>query len=175
MNREQFSIEWQGSLIAPETGWYDFRIKTRNGARLYLNTDLGEGDSNRRDDSAARRANATIDGWVTTGQDIRDETARVFLLGGRAYPLKVDYFKYKEKLGTCASREAAAWRLGGPFRALSFAAPASRVSIVATEFPPDDGSVGYERGTNVSKIGTKPPRRVVGDVGRNRLSLAPAQ
>jgi hypothetical protein len=66
MNREQFSIQWQGSLIAPETGWYEFRIRTRNGVRLYLNTDLAEGDSNRRDDSAAKRETATIDGWVTT-------------------------------------------------------------------------------------------------------------
>jgi hypothetical protein len=69
MKRDQFSIEWQGSLLAPETGWYEFRIKTRNGVRLYLNTDLAEGDSNRRDDSAAKRATATIDGWVTTGQE----------------------------------------------------------------------------------------------------------
>jgi cytochrome c553 len=152
MNREQFSIEWQGSLIAPETGWYEFRIKTRNGARLYLNSDIGAGDSNRRDDSDGRRASATIDGWVTTGQEIRDESARVFLLGGRAYPLKVDYFKYKEKLGYMRFEwkpPHGVWEvLAAPYLSPS---SATRVAVVSTEFPPDDGSVGYERGTNVSK------------------------
>jgi hypothetical protein len=152
MNREQFSIQWQGSLIAPETGWYEFRIRTRNGVRLYLNTDLAEGDSNRRDDSAAKRETATIDGWVTTGQDIRDESARIFLLGGRAYPLKLDYFKFKEKLGYVRFE----WKpphgvwdvVAAPYLS---PAPAARVAVVTTEFPPDDSSVGYERGTSVSK------------------------
>lgn len=152
MKRDQFSIEWQGSLLAPETGWYEFRIRTRNGVRLYLNADLAEGDNNRRDDSAAKRATATIDGWVTTGQDIRDESARIFLLGGRAYPLKLDYFKFKEKLGYVRFE----WKpphgvwdvLAAPYLS---PAPASRVAIVTTEFPPDDSSVGYDRGTSVSK------------------------
>lgn len=152
MRRDQFSIEWQGSLLAPETGWYEFRIKTRNGARLYLNTDLGAGDSNGRDDSDARRVAATIDGWVTTGQDIRDESARVYLLGGRIYPIRVDYFKYKEKLGFVRFEwkpPHGVWELvSAPYLSPT---PASRVTVVSSEFPPDDGSVGYERGTNVSK------------------------
>jgi hypothetical protein len=152
MKRDQFSIEWQGSLLAPETGWYEFRIKTRNGVRLYLNTDLAAGDSNRRDDSDARRANATIDGWVTTGPDIRDETARVYLLGGRAYPLKLDYFKFMEKLGYVRFEwkpPHGVWEVvRAPFLS---PAPAARVAVVTTEFPPDDSSVGYERGTSVSK------------------------
>ena len=152
MKADQFSIEWQGSLIAPETGVYEFRIKTRNGVRLYLNSDLADGDGNRRDDSDAKRVNATIDGWVTTGPDIREETASVFLLGGRAYPLNLDYFKYKEKLGFVRFEwkpPHGVWELlAAPY--LSPAA-AARTAVVATNFPPDDSSVGYERGTSVSK------------------------
>ena len=152
IKQEQFSIDWEGSLLAPETGWYEFRIKTRNGVRLYVNTELADGDRNRRDDSDAQRATATIDGWVTTGQDIRDESARVFLLGGRAYPLKVDYFKFKEKLGYVRFEwkpPHGVWEvLAAPYLS---PASAAHVTIVDKDFPPDDGSVGYERGTTVSK------------------------
>lgn len=31
---DQFSIAWEGSLLAPATGWYEFRLSTPNGARL---------------------------------------------------------------------------------------------------------------------------------------------
>ena len=152
MKADQFSIEWQGSLIAPETGVYEFRIKTRNGVRLYLNSDLADGDGNRRDDSDAKRVNATIDGWVTTGPDIREESASVFLLGGRAYPLSLDYFKYKEKLGGVRFEwkpPHGVWEvLAAPYLSPTRAA---RTAVVATNFPPDDSSVGYERGTSVSK------------------------
>ena len=152
MKEDQFSVEWQGSLLAPETGVYEFRIKTRNGVRLYLNTDLADGDGNRRDDSDAKRVNATIDGWVTTGPDIREETASVFLLGGRAYPLNLDYFKYKEKVGYVRFEwkpPHGVWEVvAAPFLSPSPAAP---TAVVATNFPPDDSSVGYERGTSVSK------------------------
>jgi len=152
MKRDQFSIEWQGSLIAPETGVYEFRIKTRNGVRLYLNSDLEDGDGNRRDDSDAKRVTATIDGWVTTGPDIREESASVFLLGGRAYPLSLDYFKYKEKLGSVRLEwkpPHGVWEvLAAPYLS---PAPAARTAVVATNFSPDDSSVGYERGTSVSK------------------------
>ena len=152
MKSDQFSIEWHGSLLAPETGVYEFRIKTRNGVRLYLNSDLADGDGNRRDDSDAKRVNATIDGWVTTGLDIREESASVFLLGGRAYPLNLDYFKYKEKLGFVRFEwkpPHGVWELlAAPYLS---PAPSARSAVVATNFPPDDSSVGYERGTSVSK------------------------
>lgn len=141
---EQFAIAWNGSLFAPETGWYEFKIKTRNGARLLLNTDPGDENDPRR--------GATIDGWVTTGQDIRDESAKIYLLGGRAYPLRLDYFKYKEKLGYIRfewKTPKGVWEVvSAPYLS---PAGAARVPIVSTDFPPDDGSVGYERGTTVSK------------------------
>ena len=34
-----FSMQWSGSLIAGETGEYEFALNTPNGARLWLNDD----------------------------------------------------------------------------------------------------------------------------------------
>ena len=33
----EFSIRWQGSVLAPETGEYEFMFRTENGARLWVN------------------------------------------------------------------------------------------------------------------------------------------
>jgi hypothetical protein len=93
---DQFSIAWEGSLLAPATGWYEFRLSTPNGARFYLNGQSEEGDGNHRDDSSRKRQEPLIDSWVSSGAEVRVVSARLFLLGGRSYPLKMDYFKYQE-------------------------------------------------------------------------------
>ncbi len=149
---DQFSIAWSGSLMAPHTGVYEFRLRTPNGARLYVNEELRAGDSNRRDDSDARRAPALIDLWVSSGGEMREATARLFLLGGRTYPLRLDYFKFKEKTASLQFEwrpPHGVWSVPGA-RDLS---PDSSHGIIAipTPFPADDGSLGYERGTTVSK------------------------
>ncbi|HEX5177332.1 MAG TPA: DUF1592 domain-containing protein [Chthoniobacteraceae bacterium] len=136
MGSEQFSIRWEGSVFAEETGSYEFVLRTENGARLWLN------NLNIK----------LIDGWVTSGPNVRDEKKSVFLLGGRAYPLRLEFFKYKDK---SASIELL-WK--PPHGALQ-TIPARFLSprqlpptmVVSTNFPPDDRSVGYERGTGISK------------------------
>ncbi len=152
MPADQYSIAWEGSLIAPETGWYEFKIVSPNGARLYLNGDRQDGDGNHRDDSGAKRQTALIDAWVSSGSEVRETSARMFLLGGRGYPLRFDYFKYKDKRGMVRLEWKAPrspWQvLGAP--ALS-PAQAVRVAVVGTTFPADDASEGYERGTGISK------------------------
>ena len=149
---EQFSIGWQGSLLAEDTGFYEFRLRTPNGARLYLNRDFREGDRNFRDDSDARRQPALLDEWVSSGDTVREATARVFLIGGRRYPLRLDYFKYKEKRGSIKLEWKPPHGVWSTLRAPHISpARSARVSVVATAFPPDDGSLGYERGSAVSK------------------------
>ena len=37
MTQAAFSIRWTGSLIAPDSGVYDFRLRTHNGALFHLN------------------------------------------------------------------------------------------------------------------------------------------
>jgi len=136
MGAEQFSIRWEGSVFAEETGVYEFVLRTENGARLWVNNlDL-----------------KLIDGWVTSGPNVRDEKKSVFLLGGRAYPVVLEFFKYKDK---SASIELL-WK--PPHGALQtiperFLSPRQVPStmVVSTNFPADDRSVGYERGTGVSK------------------------
>ncbi|MBC8126127.1 MAG: DUF1592 domain-containing protein, partial [Gloeobacteraceae cyanobacterium ES-bin-144] len=148
---EQFSIAWKGSLLAPATGWYEFKIITPNGARLYLNGEP-EWSGNSRDDSSAKREIALIDAWVSSGSDLRETKARMFLLGGRSYPIRFDYFKYKETRGMVRLEWKAPrgeWEvLAAPH--LSPAA-AAHVTVVHADFPADDASEGYERGTSVSK------------------------
>ncbi len=149
---EQFSIAWQGSLIVEDTGFYDFRVTTPNGARLYLNRDFRDGDRNSRDDSDARRQPALIEEWVSSGDTVREATARVFLIGGRRYPLRLDYFKYKEKRGSIKLEWKPPHGVWAVLRAPHISpARAARVAVVSTVFPPDDGSLGYERGSSVSK------------------------
>jgi mono/diheme cytochrome c family protein len=136
----EFSIRWQGSLIVEETGDYEFVVKSQNGVRLWVN-DVDK---------------TLIDEWVSSGAEPREHTATIRLLGGRAYPIRLDTFKYKEKSASVVLR----WR--PPHKALE-TIPArhltpSRVPetmVVATAFPPDDSSTGYPRGTSVSKIWDK--------------------
>jgi hypothetical protein len=129
-------VRWEGSLYAEETGTYEFIIKTENGARLWVNdpkTNL-------------------IDGWVSSGPDVREMKKSVYLLGGRAYPLRVEWFKFKEKT-------ASLQLLWKPPHGTTELIPQSvlapdrlrEVFVAKTAFPADDRSAGYERGTSVSK------------------------
>jgi hypothetical protein len=130
-----FSIQWRGSLIADETGDYELILKTPNGARLWAN-DPEE---------------PLIDAWVASGQ-LNEHKATIRLLGGRIYPLRLQLFKFKDK-GASLSLQ---WKPPHgppqviPARNLS-TATATPTLVITTRFPPDDSSVGYERGVAVSK------------------------
>lgn len=132
----EFQGRWFGSLIAPDTGLYDFVIKSENGVRLFLNT----------------TKDPVIDAWVSTGPDVREERKSVFLLGGRSYRVLIEMLKYKDK---SASLEFW-WK--PPHGALEIVPQANLMPqevrpsvIVSTAIPADDRSDGYERGTSLSK------------------------
>jgi hypothetical protein len=145
----EFSIEWEGSVLAPETGDYEFIIRTDHAARLWIN-DL---------------ETPLIDAWVKSGDDTEYRGA-IRLLGGRAYSVKLDFSKAKqgvndrdkekEKPPPKKASIALLWKL--PHRTLEVI-PARclsperqpELSVVHAAFPPDDRSVGYERGTAISK------------------------
>ena len=141
---EQFKINWSGSLLVPDTGEYDFRITTPNGARLYVN-----GPAN------GSEKNALIDLWVSSAM-LRSGQGQAFLLGGRSYPLKVEFFKYKDKTASLKLE----WRPPGgawtviPPENLS-PVYSSAVGVVSVPLPPDDASMGYERGVSVSREWTE--------------------
>jgi mono/diheme cytochrome c family protein len=171
---EQYSIAWQGSLLVRYTGWHEFRLTTPNGARLYLNGDFRPGDGNRRDDSAAQRIPALIDAWVSSGNTDRTETVRVFLLGGRSYPIRLDYFKYMDRRGAVKlewEQPDAAWEvLGTPYLSPS---PARHVTVTSTDFPADDASEGYERGTAVNKAWHEATTRAALEVANQVITRLP--
>ncbi len=143
-NTEQFRINWTGSLLVPDTGDYEFRLTSPNGVRLYVNAPTNGSEKN-----------ACIDLWVSSAM-VRSGEAQVFLLGGRSYPLKVEFFKYKDKTASVKLE----WRPpGGAWTVI----PAdnlspqfsSRTEVIDVSLPPDDGSMGYERGISVSREWTE--------------------
>ncbi len=135
IGNEEFSIQWRGAIIAEETGEYEFVIRTENGARLWVNN----------------MDRALIDAWVKSGDDT-EYRAMIRLLGGRTYPIRLDFLKSKEP----SASVALCWQ--PPKRALEVIPTrnlspngASSGLVVNTPFPADDSSMGYERGTSVSQ------------------------
>ena len=148
---DQFAIIWQGTLRVDHTGYHEFRATTPNGVRLYLNVDRMERRRKLRDDSSVAGQAALIDGWVSSGE-MREHTARVFLLGGREYPLRLEFFKYKEKVASIKCE----WKPPhGTWATIDHrylrTKPSPRTFVVSTPFPADDRSLGYERGSSVSR------------------------
>ncbi len=145
----EFTVRWTGAVLAPETGTYEFVVRTEHAARLWVN------DPNR----------PLIDAWVKSGDDT-EYRAPVYLLGGRVYPLKLEFSKAKQ--GVDDSKKvvgppspvqasiALHWkppRLAEepvPPRNLS-PNPSPELFVVTTPFPADDRSAGYERGASVSR------------------------
>ncbi len=133
---DDFSTRWDGSIFAPETGMYEFIVKTENGVRLYVN--------NPRE--------PLIDAWVTPGPTVREEKKSIFLLGGRAYPISLEHLKFQEKSASVELH----WKPPHGRQEIvpeSMLEPQGRAAtmVVATQFPADDRSDGYERGTTISK------------------------
>ncbi len=133
---DDFNSRWDGSIFAPETGMYEFIVKTENGVRLFVN--------NSRE--------PLIDAWVTPGPDVREEKKSIFLLGGRAYPISLEHLKFQEKSASVELH----WKPPHGRQELipeAMLEPQGRQTtmVVKTQFPADDRSDGYERGTTISK------------------------
>ncbi|MDG1897870.1 MAG: DUF1592 domain-containing protein [Fuerstiella sp.] len=131
---EEFSIRWEGSLIVAETGWYEFALKTENGGRLFVNDPR----------------TALIDAWVKSGYDT-EYRGSLFLLAGRIYPLRLEWFTFKEKTASVGLWWKPPHGFDQPIPARHLTPRTStQLLVVNTPFPPDDRSDGYIRGTSVS-------------------------
>lgn len=144
----QFAIRWTGSLWVPETGMYDLVVSTDQAARLFLNDN----------------EKAVVDGWVKSGNDT-EYKASIFLLGGRLYPLRLEFSKATQgvndqnkdkKKPPAKAFVSLKWKPPhGPLEVIPERnltpqnAPVLFVSTVP--FPPDDRSLGWERGTAVTR------------------------
>ncbi len=132
----EFSISWRGSVTADESGDYEFLVRTPNGTRLWVNDE----------------ETPLIEAGVASG-NISEHRAMIRLLGGRSYPLRLEHIKAaKDKQVAVALR----WK---PPHGVEQVVPARNllpgrvrpIFVVTTPFPPDDSSVGYERGVSISK------------------------
>lgn len=135
---DQFAVRWSGSIYAPETGEYEFILETDNGAQLWVN-DV---------------ETPLIDGAVKSGKDVALRES-LKLVGGRIYALRLEFFK-SERAKEKTARVRLKWRMPGrepEVISARYLSPvkAAETLVVTTPFPPDDRSVGYERGTSVSK------------------------
>ncbi len=144
-----FSAKWEGSVLAPETGDYEFIVRTEHATRLWVN------DTNQ----------PLIDAWVKSGSDSVYRES-IHLLGGRVYPIRLEFSKAKQgvddskkdkpKPPVAKAAIYLEWKL--PHQ-VGQVIPARNLSpslfpetfVVRTPFPPDDRSVGYERGSSISK------------------------
>jgi hypothetical protein len=143
----RFAIRWMGSIVPPETGVYEFVIRTEHSAKLALNTAWYEPP--------------LIDAYVKSGNDT-EYRGSLPLLGGRAYPLRLEFSKANQGVDNKKHEpftNASITLLWKPPHGVLEPVPervliphdSPQVFVAATPFPPDDKSIGYERGTTLSK------------------------
>ncbi len=134
-DEEEFSIRWQGGLFVEKTGTYKLRLYAENGVRLWVN-DPEE---------------ALIDGWVRSG-DKTEHVESVFLLGGRTYPIRLDFHKRKDPSAAVSLQWEPPGGVVEPIPQYHLSrGKFPKLFVAETTFPPDDRSIGYERGTRVTK------------------------
>ena len=143
-----YSITWRGSLLAPDSGDYELIIQTDHATRLTFN--------------GGKRP--FIDAWVKSGKDT-EYRASATLLGGRAYPLTLEFSKATQGVNDDAKKKDVPpssafvrllWkRPKGAMEPIpaNYLYPTSTAPtyVVTAPFPPDDRSIGYERGNTVTK------------------------
>lgn len=135
IGKDEFSIRWQGVIVPEESGTHEFNVVTRNGVRLWVNDEKLP----------------LVDGWVSSGAEPRSERGAIYLVAGRPYPLKLEFFSYKESAASVELR----WRPPHGVDELvppHVLAPSRSHKALAIEvgFPADDSSDGYPRGKTIS-------------------------
>ncbi|MFL5339950.1 MAG: DUF1592 domain-containing protein [Gemmataceae bacterium] len=146
----EFTIRWEGSVLAADTGNYEFVVRSDHAVRLWLN------DQN--------TPKPFIDAWVKSGKDT-EFRASIYLIGGRAYPLRLEFSKAKQGVDDKKKNPnpppvkafvSLEWK---PPQRAQEVIPSRNLTpnrfpetfVVSTPFPPDDRSLGWERGTAISK------------------------
>jgi hypothetical protein len=171
----KFSIRWEGSVIAPETGEFEFVVRTDHAIRLWVN--------NLRE--------PLIDAGVKSGSDT-EYRGSLPLLAGRAYPLRLEFTKSTQ--GVDDTNKIQGKPIPPAFVSLEWKLPRRAAEVIpnrhllpallpegfveAAPFPPDDRSQGYERGASVSKeweeATTEAALETAGYVAANLRELAAA-
>ncbi|MFO0889936.1 MAG: DUF1592 domain-containing protein [Isosphaeraceae bacterium] len=145
----KYAIKWEGSVLPTESGEYEFIVRTEHAARLWVNDEK----------------KPLIDRWVKSGNDTEFRET-IHLLGGRPYPIRLEFSKGKHGEKDSKKKDpdppptkatiALLWKPPHqtveviPQHCLS-PGKTPEVLVVTTPFPPDDRSIGYERGSSISK------------------------
>jgi hypothetical protein len=143
-----FSISWVGSIYAPETGDYEFIVRSNQATVLFLNG----------------MPKPVVDGRVRSVNET-EMRGTIYLVGGRSYPLNFIFTKTttgvnddekKKKIPPGPANVQLLWRrpkLTAEIIPSSYLIPAYNQPsyICETPFPADDRSIGYERGTGMTK------------------------
>ena len=145
---ERFSIRWDGSVIPAETGRYEFIVRTNQAVRVFVNE--------------TEATEPLIDAAVKSGNE-QQYRASIRLLGGRAVPLRVEFSKGRQGVAKAGQDNPNTdafiellWKPPyGVAQVISERCLSPRTSpetyVLPTSFPPDDASVGYERGSLISQ------------------------
>lgn len=142
-----FSVVWTGSIIAPETGEYEFIVQSNQNAIFHLNQDKPVVDNR------VRSSNET------------EFRGTAFLLAGRNYPFYLEFTKQttgvndeekKKKIPPASAYVKLLWKR--PKMAAEIIPPQffsqawnQNTYVCGTSLPADDRSIGYDRGNAVSK------------------------
>jgi len=143
-----FSIAWQGDVLAPDTGEYEFLVRSDQSCLLYVN-----GWKKPLIDAQVRSSNSN------------DFKATIHLIGGRAYPIRLVFVKAGQGVDNTAKTKEKPpvkafvqllWtrpqHATEPIPSFCLFTQTDVPSFVpSTTFPPDDRSMGYERGSSVSR------------------------
>ena len=148
MQPERFSIRWDGSVLPPETGRYEFIVRTDQAVRVYVNE--------------TESTEPLIDAAVKSGNE-QEYRARITLLGSRPVPLRVEFSKGRQGVAKPGqdgpNTHAFIELLWKPPHGVTEIIPERWLSpktspttyVLPTSFPPDDASIGYERGSSISQ------------------------
>lgn len=144
----RFAIRWHGSIVPTESGPHEFVVRTGHATRLLVNHPDWNGP-------------ALVDALVKSG-DESEYRGTIHLLAGRAYPLRLEFSKASQGVDNTRyeyPRRASIELLWKPPHGVLERVPSRCLIpvdspptyVVTTPFPPDDRSIGYERGGSVSK------------------------
>ncbi|MHC2068101.1 DUF1592 domain-containing protein [Bremerella sp. T1] len=139
INKEDFLIHWNGSIIAEETGDYEIVVRST----VSFTMDFG------------KLGRTLIDNHVQSG-DKTEFRELVRLTAGRAYPFKIDYVQRKRKTEQPPAMISLSWV---PPHGTEQLIPERNLIPWTTEptyslqtkLPPDDRSYGFERGIAVDR------------------------
>lgn len=155
---EEFCVEWSGSFFAEETGEYEWVLRSPNGYRLYVN----------------RQDEPLLDSWVAT-RDEPEKSARLRLVGGRWYPLRLQALKVKDPSFSIQLLWKRPRRLAELVPAGALRSEMVKPTLlVQTTLPEDDNSLGFERGTLFSPEWEEATTQAAWEVADLILSRLPA-